>query len=187
MLIAVKSKIIVKLIFNHLEELKKLKIINHNKRLINLLNIQLITFKNNYLLKEFNRKYDLNIKSVNIKKLEIKGNPNIYKILKNLNNIGLKEIKSLYLEYNNISYINILEKLKLEKLIILNLSHNNISNINLLEKVNFKELKGLGLNYNKISNIDVLERVKFDKLEILCLDDNQISDISVLKNVNFKE
>ena len=55
--------------------------------------------------------------------------------------MNFKELKELDLYYNNISDIEILEKVKFEKLEILNLSLNKISYIKILEKVNYKELK----------------------------------------------
>ena len=55
-------------------------------------------------------------------------------------------------------------------------SDNQISNINVLEKVNFQILKKLDLSKNNITNIKILEKVKFDKLEILNLRKNKISN-----------
>ena len=51
---------------------------------------------------------------------------------------------------NEISDINILEKVNFKKLNKLDLSWNKISDIKILEKVNFKELKELNLRFNKI-------------------------------------
>ena len=58
----------------------------------------------------------------------------------------------------------------------MNLSNNEISDINVLEKVNFKELKELYLSYNKISDISVLEKVNFKELKELDLSGNEISE-----------
>ena len=55
------------------------------------------------------------------------------------------------------------------------MSENEISDINILEKVNFKELIRLYLNNNEISDIQVLEKVKFEKLEVLYLHRNKIN------------
>ena len=66
---------------------------------------------------------------------------------------------------------------------VLDLSENNISDINILEKVNFKELKELYLGHNNfISDIKILEKVKFEKLEVLSLSENEISDINIRKS-----
>ena len=84
--------------------------------------IQLYT-KNN-LLQEFKTKYKLNITDTNITKLNLNG----YRIgdegLKDLCKIEFKELKELYLRYNNISDIKVLEKVKFEKLEKLYLGHN---------------------------------------------------------------
>ena len=64
---------------------------------------------------------------------------------------------------------------------------NEISNIDVLEKVNYPDLKELRLNNNKIKDISVLEYVNFDKLQILYLSDNLITNISVLEKVDFDQ
>ena len=51
---------------------------------------------------------------------------------------------------------------------------NQISNIDILEKVNFKELKALNLAANNISDIKALGKVKFEKLEVLIIGLNKI-------------
>ena len=64
----------------------------------------------------------------------------------------------------------------MKKLELLGLVENNITNIDILEKVNFKELKELYLCKNNISDIKVLEIIKFEKLEILDLNNNKIDE-----------
>ena len=59
-------------------------------------------------------------------------------------------MEELNISNNQISEINILEKVNFKGLKELNLSSNEISDINILEKVNFKELKELDLSYNGI-------------------------------------
>ena len=61
------------------------------------------------------------------------------------------------------------------KLEILYLNNNNITEINILEKVNFKELQTLDLSYNNISDINVFQKVEFNKLELLNLYNNEIN------------
>ena len=119
-----------------------------------------------FIINEYNEKYNLNIKNRYIEKLETLDMLKIIKIIENekikfLN--YFKELKELNLSEINISDIKVLEKEKFEKLEILNLSWNKLSDINILEKVNFKELKELDLSYNNISDIKVLEKVKFEK------------------------
>ena len=100
------------------------------------------------------------------------------------NNI-FKNIKILNLTNNNISDINILEKIKFEKLEKLYLDNNKISDIKILEKVRFKELKELYLNGNNITNIEILEKVNFPKIETLDLSCNKIINVDVFEKVNF--
>ena len=162
-------------------------------------------------IKEFNNKYNLDIKPNNLKEINIPlcniGNEGLELISKieikelkrlileknNITNINALEkskfmnLEKLYLNKNKISDINVLQNVKFEKLQNLNLSENEIIDINILEKVNFPLLKKLKLNSNKISDINVLSKVKFEKLEILYLDSNNIIDISVFEKVNFKE
>ena len=142
---------------------------------------------NETYIKQFNKKYNKNIKYKDIEIINIikenLGNDG----LKDFCNINLKSLKELNLEYNNISNITSLGKAKFENLEKLNLGKNAISDISILEKVNFKELKNLCLNANNISDIKVLEKVKFLKLEKLDLSFNKINSIDVLGNVQFKK
>ena len=140
---------------------------------------------NEILLREFNKKYNLEIKDTNIKGIYLKCKFITNECLLDLCKIGFKRLKKFYLNINKISDIKVLEKVQFEELEILNLVNNKISDINVLEKVNFKSLKELHLNKNKISDIKVLEKVQFEDLEILNLGDNKISDINVLEKVNF--
>ena len=130
---------------------------------------------NNEYLKEINKKYNLNIKDINITKLDLRskkiGNDGLNNLFEK---IHFKELKELMLSENNISDINFLEKVKFEKLEKLDLSNNKISNIDILEKVNFKELKELDLYSNKISEIKVFGKIIFGKLEKLNLSENLI-------------
>ena len=133
-----------------------------------------INFKNYFLLKDFNKNFNLNIKDTKISRLDLRW--------KKLGNVGFeelcqiefKELKELILNNNNISDIKPLEKAKFVNLEILDLSQNKISDINIFEKVNFKGLKQLYLCYNDISNIKVLEKVNYGQLETLVLNDNKI-------------
>ena len=150
----------------------------------------MINYKIDYekLLKEFNKKYNLNIRDTKIEKLDLRwkglGNGGLEDLCK----IEFKELKELILNNNNISDIKILSKAKFKKLEILDLSQNKISDINVFIKINFKGLKQLYLCYNNISNIKVFEKVNLEELEILYMNDNKIDKtkdsliISNLKN-----
>jgi len=143
---------------------------------------------NDFYLKKFNKKYNLNIKDYQINKLDLRWKGLGDAGLEDLCKIEFKELKELILNNNNISDINILKSAKFNKLEILDLSQNKISDINALEKVNFKELKQLYLGFNNITDIQQFELFKFDKLEALLLNNNKIdknknaSTISKLKS-----
>ena len=141
---------------------------------------------NDLKLKEFNNKYNLNIKDLNITKLDLSDKKLGDEGLKNVCNIDFKKLKELILYNNEITDIQALQNSKFTKLEKLNLGDNKINNINALEKMNFKELKELYLYDNKISDIEILAKVNFEKLEILHLSYNKISNIKVLEKVNFK-
>ena len=157
-----------------IKEFIKENIINYEKD-------EIISLKNDkdednkeILLKEFNKKYDLNIKDTKIDKLDLNGKEIGNEGLEYLSKINFRELKELNLKDNNISDIKMLEKIKVDKLETLDLSQNEISNINVFEKIKFRKLKYLYLFDNIISDIKVLEKVKFDKLEILDLKYNKI-------------
>ena len=142
-------------------------------------------YYNELSLKQFNKKYNSNIKNTKITELELNYLGN--EVLRDICKINFKELIKLNLISNNFSDIKGLKEIKSEKLQILNLINNNIKDINILDKVNFKNLKRLDLNYNNISDIRVLENVIFENLEILDLGMNEIRDINILASVNFKE
>ena len=138
-------------------------------------------------LKDFNKKYNLNIRDTMIDKLDLSFKNLGNELLEDLCKIEFQDLKELDLCGNDISDIKILEKAKFKKLEIIFLGNNKLTDINILEKVHFEKLKELNLNDNIISDISVLEKVKFEKLEKLNLSCNGISDINVLEKVNFKE
>ena len=143
--------------------------------------------RNEMILKEFNIKHSLDIKDNKVEKLDLKNKNLSNKDLKEFCKIEFKELKDLYLGYNNLSDINILEKLKFEKIDNLNLRSNKIQDINVLSKITFKELKRISFYENNILNIDILSKVNFEKLEHLNLGKNEISNINALEKVNCKD
>ena len=136
-----------------------------------------LNFDNEFLLKEFNKKYNLNIKDTKINKLDLRwkklGNEGFGDLCK----IEFKELKELILNNNNITDLSPLGKVKFEKLEILDLSQNKISDINLLENPRLGELKQLYLGYNNISDIKVFDKNILNKLETLHLNDNKIDKV----------
>ena len=133
-----------------------------------------LNFDNEFLLKEFNKKYNLNIKDTKINKLDLRwkklGNAGFGDLCK----IEFKELKELILNNNNITDLSPLGKVKFEKLEILDLSQNKISDINPFENARLGELKQLYLGYNNLSDIKVFDKNILNKLEILHLNDNKI-------------
>ena len=141
----------------------------------------------NIILNEYNKKYNLDIKDINIEKLDLSSKNIGNEGLEYLSKIEFKKLKNLDLSNNNISNISALKSIKFKNLEILDLSNNKISDIDVLEKVSFKGLKELNLNNNKITNINILEKVNFNELKILNLHKNNISDLKVLDKVKFEK
>ena len=125
MLKEIKSKYILKSIFSYLKSRFKLKIIKHNKKLLNKLNISKKTFEKYILLKELNEKYKVNIQDIDIKILSFDFNEKIIKIL---NQLELKELNLLDLSQKGLKKINFFQDLLLN-FKELNLSDNRIVNI----------------------------------------------------------
>ena len=131
MLDNVKSKYVLKKIFEKIKNKIKLNIIKYNKRIKAKLNINKQDFEIYINLKDFNKKYSINIEDIDIKELNLSGRFKGNELLKDLVKIKFKELKEI------------------------NLSLNGISDINILETTYFQELKVLNLNYNKISDINI--------------------------------
>ena len=163
MLDNVKSKYILKEIFDIIKNKRKLKIIKYNKKIKIKLDINKGDFEKYIALKEFNKKYDINIEDIDLKVLMLNW--------RNIRNMDLKDLVII----------------NFKKLEILDLSGNKISNINILEKVNFKELKKLNLSYTEVSDIEILVKVNFNELQKLDLSGNKISTLNSFEKVNFKE
>jgi len=94
---------------------------------------------NNYIIKELNKGFNLNLKeSDNLSKLD--------------------------LSWKEISDIGTLDDMKIDSLKELDLSNNKISNFKALAKANFENLEKLNLCNNQISDIKVFENLKFINL-----------------------
>ena len=145
--------------------------------------------KAEFTLKDFNKKYNLNIKDINVEKIDLRwkklGNDGLNDLCK----IKFNELKELILNNNNISDIKPLEKVKFDKLEILDLSQNKISDLSILKNVSFKGLRQLYLGYNNISDIIIFGKDIFPYLETLSLSDNKIDknkDTSIIANLKSK-
>ena len=110
MLDNVKSKYIVKEIFENIKNKRKLNIIKYNKRIKIKLDINKEDFEIYITLKEFNNKYKTNIKDIDIRELNLSWINIENEGLKDLAKIKFKELKELVLSFNKISDIDILEK-----------------------------------------------------------------------------
>ena len=172
MLNGIKSKNILVLILRLIKCRLKLKIIKYNKSIKDKINIKIKDYEDFNLLKELNKKYNLDIQDIETQILDISEKQTGDEIFDYLNQIGFNDLIEINLSKNEITKLELLESPKFEKLKILRLNNNELSDINFLEKINFKELKEIYLDYNHISNIDILERVKFLKLEKLSLKQN---------------
>ena len=75
-------------------------------------------------------------------------------------------LKELYLDHNTISDIKVFGKAKFENMEKLFLNFNNIYYIDILEKINWKELKELHLENNVITNINVFNKISFEKFKL---------------------
>ena len=126
MLDNVKSKYVLKKIFEKIKNKRKLNIIRYNMKIKVKLNINKEDFEIYIALKEFNNKCYINIEDIDIKKLNFSR--------RKIGNEGFKD----------------LVKIKFKELKELNLNFNEILDINVLEKANFKDLKELYLISNKI-------------------------------------
>ena len=116
MLNNIKSKYILNLVAEKLKKRIELKLVKYNKILINKLNITKEDFENFKLLKEMNVKFNLDIKDIEIKELNLAVKNLGNEIFKYLKRIEFKELKELDLSRNKISNIKVLEKVKFEKL-----------------------------------------------------------------------
>ena len=142
MLDNVKSKYIIKQIFENIKNKRKLNIIKYNKRIKIKLDINMDDFEIYITLKKFNNKYNIFIEDIDIKELNLS--------YRNIGNEGLKD----------------LIKINFNKLEVLNLIFNKISDIKVLEKVKFENLKGLILKGN---NIDTKYSLLIQNLLLLIL------------------
>ena len=188
MLEKIRSKNILKTVFEYIKKKDRLKIVRYNKKLQNKLNIKKKDFQDYKLLKQLNKKYNLSIEDIDIITLNLTKRKLDDNFFNSINDIGFNNLKELNIIGGMLSNIDFLVNPKFQRLEKLVINKNNyLKNINALEKVDFKDLKELNLKDNIISNINVLESVKFEKLEILNLSSNLISDINILKEVNFKK
>ena len=122
MLKKIRSTYILKDIFAFLKERKKLILLKYNKNLRNKLDIKKKDYQEFLILNDFNIKFNLNIKDMELEELNLR-NKNLGNDILNLfKNIRFDELKVLDLGAKMISDIEILENAKLPKLESLDLS-----------------------------------------------------------------
>ena len=131
----------MRILFENLKIRIKLNIIKYNKQILNKLNLSKIDFEDFNILKDFNHKFNLDIRDIDIKYFDIKDKKFGNEILKYLKKLRFNELRSLILDNIEITDINELTNIKCKKLELLSLINNKISDINIFENVNFKDLK----------------------------------------------
>ena len=207
MLNRIRSVYFVKIIANHLEQKRKLKIFSYNKVLMNKVDITIADYIKIYIDKIFKpQKYsedietqnksirDCGLKYINSTDFYIKHHSTDYIINKAKNNTNIEkftDIILLNLSGNKIENIEPLFENRFNSLEYLFLNNNNnISNIKAFDGISarkFKNLKRLNLSMNKISDITVLKYAKLKNLESIDLSLNDISDIRVFRYAYFKK
>ena len=111
MLDNIRSIKILNIILQIITKRKELNIFKKNKKMMNKLNIKKEDFEQFLILKEINLKFNLDIKDIDIKEL----------------NLGNKNLENDVIDY--------LTKIKFNRLKVLNFEKNNISDIKGLENI----------------------------------------------------
>ena len=132
MLRKIRSKYVLNIIFGKLKKRKELNLIKYNKKIIDKLNIKKNDFEDFIFLMEFNKKYNLKIKDIEIFGLNLNEKKIGNEIFEYLKKLKFKELKGLNLSWNQISDIKSLKFIEFNNLEILNLKGNKIKNINIL-------------------------------------------------------
>ena len=122
MLKKIRSTYILKDIFAFLKERKKLILLKYNKNLRNKLDIKKKDYQEFLILNDFNIKFNLNIRNIELEELILRNKNLGNDILILFKKIRFDELKVLDLGANMISDIEILENAKLPKLESLDLS-----------------------------------------------------------------
>ena len=181
MLKNIKSFYILEIILKHVEKLRIMTIIKHNKNLMNKLDLKI----EDYILEYIDKKYNFEIKDaeeINLSHHKLERKPELLSLICKTN---LTLLTQIYFGCNNISNFTDLTYANFPNLEVLNMDSNRINNIDFLENVHFENLLKLGLSNNLITDISALERFNFKKLEFLGLSCNRITDVSVFERVNF--
>ena len=115
MLNKVKSIKVLNIIFGVLKKRIELKLLKYNKKIMYKLNIKKEDFEQFISLKEMNLKFNLVIKDIDIKELNLENKNLDNNIIEYLANIKFNKLKVLNFQKNSISDIRGLEKVKIRK------------------------------------------------------------------------
>ena len=144
----IKSNLITTTIFNLLKDKKKLKIIKHNKEMLQKLKITKEDFEVYIILKEFNDKYHLSKVDIDSKRIFLKGDVFKDEGFDYMNQIGFRDLIQINLNFYKELDLNKFTELKYKDLKVLSLCGDEISDINALVKFDFPKLKTLVLGMN---------------------------------------
>ena len=147
----------------------------------NLSRLQNLFLSYNYLTTLQTNLFSLRMLTTNSSK--INDNNFYYLNSYNLNNIEYDGMY-IYLDHNNISYIDPNAFINTKKIFGINLSYNNISEISPSTFTNLHKLKSIDLSYNNISEISPSTFINLHKLESINLSYNNISEISPSTFIN---
>ena len=147
---------------------------------------QYISFIQNKLISDYNKKYNENINGKEVS-ISITNRNNPINQLKDLILIRFSNLLTLGLTRSNINSISFLctDESTLFSLQNLILSYNNLSDISPLTLVDYKKLKTLIANDNKIKDLNCVKEFNFKELEELNLSSNPIDSISGIKDWKF--
>ena len=147
---------------------------------------QYISFIQNRLISEYNKKYNENINGKEVS-ISITNRNNPINQLKEFIAIRFSNLLTLDLTRSHIDSIDFLngDESTLFSLQNLILSYNNISDISPLTLVDYKKLKTLIANDNKIKDLNCVKEFNFKELEELNLSSNPIDSISGIKDWKF--
>ena len=183
-LIKVKSKYIIKQIFDNLQQKNALEILRYNKKLRNVLNKKINEYKNEYLKIEIEifplEKIDKNQKFINI----LEKNESLFHIYFNDNNI--KEIRRNEINKDDkIEKIKIIIDSKIKSLRLLFYECKCIKKIN-INKFNRTDIKDMSEMFGECRNLEEINFISFktDNVEKM---NNMFTSCKCLKKLNLSK
>ena len=101
MLKKIRSKLILRIVFQNLKKRRKMNLIKYNKNYLSLLNITLKDFQDLILLKELKQKYNVHIEDTDIKQLNLINVEKIIEVIEFISQIEFKGLINLVINNNN--------------------------------------------------------------------------------------